>query len=135
MNPGRDHIMMRIATIGLTLLCACAVGATEPARADDRPDHFEGETSTSFADAIDRLADANRRLRELTEGRTPTPAELHEIHVASYTMENAIARLRADLDTAAAALGRLHLASERGESAAVESAAREYLGADTDGTR
>jgi arginine utilization protein RocB len=118
--------MIRIPALLLALACAAATSA--PVRADERPDHFEGEASTSFADAIDKLAAANRRLRELTADRTPSPAELHEIHVASYTMEQAIARLRGDLDAAAEALERLHLASERADVASAQAAARDFLG-------
>jgi arginine utilization protein RocB len=126
--------MPRIFAVLLTVSLAAMPGAISPVRADERPEHFEGEASTSFADAIKRLADANRRLRELTEGRTPSAGDLHEIHVASYTMEKAFARLRADLDASAEALERLHLASERADADNAKAAARDYLrGAMTDG--
>jgi hypothetical protein len=109
------------------LLALVILGGTCRAEATERPDHYEGEESASFAEAIERLADANRRLRELTDGRTPTAVELHELHVASYTMERALERLRGDLEPSAAALERLHLASERGDAKAVSAAATDYL--------
>ena len=123
--------MPRVAVLPLAICLSLASSGPTPAFADDRAEHFKDEPSSSFVDVIDQLATANGRLRELTEGRTPSAAELHEIHVASYTMEIEIARVRAKLDASAEALERLHPASERADATTARAAARDDLGAGT----
>lgn len=111
-----------LAVVGLTAaLCA------GPAVADEeRASHYEGKPAVNLQQAVRNLHEANRKL-EARLSEEMTGENMNEIHKLSYTLENALQRLDADLERIADVLEGMHVASERGKGDAVESNGRTYL--------
>lgn len=94
---------------------------------DDRVDHFEGKKATSVAQAHMLLKTYNDKLQALKEKETLAATDLGEIHLATYTLENQIAYLIADLQKMAESLEELHLTSETGDISKTEDKLDKYL--------
>ncbi|MGM0981858.1 MAG: DUF6746 family protein [Pseudomonadota bacterium] len=106
-------------------LCAGLLATT--AQAEERPDHFEGETAGSLAEAVIQFSETNRQLAELLAQEELSNAELGTIHELSYTLENALATFGEELDTMAVDLEEVHLGSESVERERVRSHGAAYL--------
>ena len=93
---------------------------------DDMPEHFEGEPSRTLEEAFDNLGVYNKKLEKLLDGEM-TPEKMGEIHVLTYTLENALQRIEDDVDDLAEALEEVHKASERAEDDTVMQKGKIYL--------
>ncbi|KPP82179.1 MAG: hypothetical protein HLUCCA04_05465 [Oceanicaulis sp. HLUCCA04] len=91
--------------------CA-ALLLTPAALGQDDDDHFEGAPSESLEEAIANLRTHTALLEARLAGEVDQEAMM-DIHEMSYTLENAVARLSAELDELAVALEEVHLASEQ----------------------
>ena len=110
-----------------SLAPACLLVVALPALADERPDHFKGKPAGTVEQAIANLNESHPKLEALVEKDSLSPQELHEIHVLTYTLENALETLRAEHARLAEVLEEVHLASESADSATVKRGGREYL--------
>lgn len=92
---------------------ACAALLLVPhAYAQEDDGHFEGLPAGSLEEAVANLRTHTALLEARLAGEVDQEAMM-DIHEISYTLENAIARLSAELDTLSAALEEVHLASEQ----------------------
>ena len=103
---------------GVMLLAIALAG---PAPADERPEHYDGVPAPTLEVALANLREA------LLESGELSAEDLHHVHRLSYTLENALERLRGELATAADDLEALHLASETAEPEVVRRRGEAYL--------
>ena len=93
----------------------------------ERVEHFEGEPAKDWEEAIAHLKAFNEKLEAKLEKDEITPDDMAKIHEWSYTMENAVGRLRTELEETAKHLEELHLGSERAETERIRKHGRKYL--------
>ena len=110
------------------LALVASLGLPAVHAAEDRPEHYQGAESATLAEAFSYLEVYNEGLAELLAREDLTASDLNRIHQMTYTMENAVARLRDELEGAAASLEELHLASERADADAAREHGDAYLG-------
>lgn len=110
------------------LLLALALALSWPALAseDDRPDHYKGEQADTLAQAYENLARYNRKLATLLDGEL-TPQTMAEIHQITYSLENALQRIKHEVSAVADTLEALHIASEQGNHVVAREKGRSYL--------
>ena len=99
-------------------------GATDNA---DRVEHFEGLPAPTMDDAVKNFAEYNAKLRHILEQKQIIGADLANVHELTYTLENALAKITAELTELAETLEAVHLASESGDIETVKSKGAEYL--------
>lgn len=115
----RKFIVSMIMTTGLTVGFA--------ASADDaRPVHFKAEPVTSLEQAIQVFREHNARLAEILDGEVNNQA-IAEIHMLTYTLENALERINNDAAGLAETLEALHLSSEKYNAGEVKKFGAAYL--------
>lgn len=95
------------------------------------PDHFEGKKAETYEEAVSNMKEANGRLEDLLADGEVTGEEFYKIHRMSYTMENALAKIREESDgnyeDVAGSLEAVHLASEKRDPETVLREGRNYL--------
>ena len=112
----------------LPLLLSAAFFA-QPALADDaRPDHYRGEASETLEQAVKNFSEYNGKLEAVlaAEGKMDLE-QMDAIHQLTYTLENALEKIRKDLDGLAETLEQVHVASEHADEETVRKAGAEYL--------
>ncbi|MEM7053157.1 MAG: DUF6746 family protein [Pseudomonadota bacterium] len=97
------------------------------ARADERPDHYEGEASETLQQAFANFAETNKRIAGILAQKEVTMADLAKIHELSYTLENALERIDDEYDELADQLEALHLASEGADIVYARGLGQAYL--------
>ncbi|WP_201245842.1 DUF6746 family protein [Halochromatium salexigens] len=118
---------MRLMPISLTLLLAIAGGvAAEEMSPEGRP-HFSGKEAATLKEALHHFEEGNEELEDYLEDGSIEGADLAHIHELTYTLENAIAKMQAELGALAATLEEVHLASEKSDIDIVLESGREYL--------
>lgn len=105
-------------TVGL----AVAAGAV----ADERPSHFKGLPAPDLATAVSNFSEYNNRLEAAINGEL-TDADLGEIHILTYTLENALEKINVDLEALAQTLEKIHIASETANRDVLKDAGPVYL--------
>lgn len=108
-----------------TVLFGAAVLLTSAAFGDDE-DHFEGLPSETLEQAVANL----RSHTALLEARLAGPVDqeaMMEIHEISYTLENAVERLSAEIGRLADVLEDVHLASERWDDETVREQGADFV--------
>jgi len=110
---------------------ALIVALTLPsiAPADERPDHYEGEPAESLEQALENLSEYNARLAAILDKNELAAADHGKIHELTYTLENALARIREEVDDMAIKLESIHVASEERDSTTIRAQAPDYLSA------
>lgn len=93
---------------------------------DDRPDHFKAESVESLEQAINVFREHNAKLAEVLAGEVDDQA-IGEIHILTYTLENALERINNDAAALAETLEELHLSSEKYNADDVKKFGAEYL--------
>ena len=114
----------------LTLLIVApmlALGLSGAAHADERPDHFEGERAATLDEALAHLSTYNARLESILAKDELGPEDTAEIHELTYTLENALAKIKSEVEGLEETLEEVHVASERYEVETVRSQGRKYL--------
>lgn len=91
--------------------------------------HFKGKQAQSWAEATAHLTEGCAELAVLLAQPELRPADMVRVHEVSYTLENAVERLRTELAQGAEALERVHKASEMGDAAAVTREGPRFLAA------
>lgn len=115
--------MKRIALLTLASTLVLAL----PALAEDRPDHYEAKLAETVEQALANLTEYNPKLASLVEKEELTPEELNQVHLLTYTLENALKRLRDEHERLAEVLEEVHVASEALDTDTVQRSGREYL--------
>ncbi len=110
---------IRLTALAAALCLGFAAGAQE-----QRISHYSGEPADSMPQALANLAEYNARLQALL---AEDEVDLHTVHELTYTLENALQRLQADLTDAAEALEEVHLASEAADAEKVKARGEDYL--------
>lgn len=98
-----------------------------PVSSDDRISHFQALPSESLEQAVTNLASHNQELKALVEKPELTNEDMVKIHELTYTLENALERLREDIESTADVLEEVHLGSETMDRNRVRDNAQRYL--------
>lgn len=106
-----------------------AFGLSATALADERPDHFEGEKAATLDEALSHLATYNAELEAILARDELGPEDTAKIHELTYTLENALERIDAEVEAMAESLEEVHVASERYQVETVRTQGRRYLDA------
>lgn len=110
------------------LMMAALIASASPAlMATERPEHYKGQASETLPQAVSNFSEYNEKLAVLIEQDDLTPAELHQVHELTYTLENALGKIQAELEGLAQTLEEVHMASEKSDAATVRSKGGEYL--------
>lgn len=105
-----------------------ALGVSAASWADsDRPAHAKGEPAETLQQAVTNLSEYNTRLEALLERDELTAKDMHDVHMLTYTLENALQKIQADLEETAAVLEEVHIASETNEPDVVKEKGQVYL--------
>jgi len=115
---------MRLTPLAATV----ALGlAGLPAAASDEVDHYAAEPSETLAEAMANLREYNAKVEEVMARDALSVQDMEEIHQYTYTMEQAVARVAAEMEKIAVVLERVHLSSEGDNPHALRGATEVYL--------
>jgi len=95
--------------------------------AGERVKHFKGEPSTTIEEARANLSEYHRRMAGILARDSLSPKDMMEIHQITYTLENALKYIADELKRLQEELEKIHLASERNDSATIRAVAPNYL--------
>ena len=110
------------AIIALSL--SAASWADDPAA---RTAHSKGEPAETLQQAVTNLSEYNGKLEALLAKAELTAMDMHEVHMLTYTLENALQKIQADLVETAEVLEEVHIASETNKPDVVKSKGQVYL--------
>ena len=117
--------MFKRSVLSLFLVAGCLV---QPALADsDRPDHYKGEPSETLEQAVKNFSEYNTRLEAALAEEPLDLAKLDVIHQLTYTLENALDKIKGDLDALSETLEAVHKASEHGDAETAKREGANYL--------
>jgi hypothetical protein len=114
----------------LSMLVAGAVFALSLSgvtHAQQRPDHFQGKSAGTLTEAYNNLAEHNKKLSAILAQDKLGPADMAKVHELSYTLENALDKIRVELVDVAKTLERVHVGSEREDFDEVKTQGQKYL--------
>ena len=97
------------------------------AQADEKYNHFPSLEAPTSTVALCNLATFNEKLAAITNKDKLTTEDMVKVHELTYTLENAVIRLQAELQTIAADLEEVHLASERLDTTTIKQSGSAYL--------
>ncbi|PHQ55620.1 MAG: hypothetical protein COA29_04930 [Porticoccus sp.] len=103
------------------------LGPSASALASERPDHFHGKPADTLEAALTNFAEYNRELAVILKKEEITSRDMAQIHELTYTLENALNKIRSDLDGLAGTLEKVHVASERAETGIARVQGSAYL--------
>jgi|TARA_R110000851_G_scaffold328522_1_gene499412 membrane-bound lytic murein transglycosylase len=103
------------------------LGPFGSALASERPDHFHGKPADTLEAALTNFAEYNRELAAILKKEEVTSIDMAQIHELTYTLENALNKIRSDLNGLAETLEKVHVASERAETGVVRVQGSAYL--------
>ena len=89
--------------------------------------HFKGEKAETLSQAVQQFSEQNKKLAAILQKGAIEPKEMADIHIMTYTLENALAKLKSELDTIEELLEDVHKASEYGETQKVLKQGQKYL--------
>lgn len=93
----------------------------------DPVEHFEGRSAETLEQAVSNFNKGNARLDKLLSQDSLSAADVAAIHELTYTLENALGKINADLDALAVTLEEIHLGSEDNDAARVKAQGDKYL--------
>ncbi len=111
------------------ILISVLTSIVNTASAEERYDHFPSLEAADMKTAFCNIQSYNQTLASITAKETLTAEDMVKVHELTYTLENAIMRLQADLNQAAVDLEEVHLASERLEQNTIQTSGKRYLDA------
>ncbi len=112
-----------VATIGSLLFTGFM------AQADEKYSHFPSLEAPTTSAALCNLATFNEKLQAIATKKELSPEDMVKVHELTYTLENAIVRLKKDLDTIAVDLEKVHKASEHLNQNIIKNSGDKYLAA------
>jgi hypothetical protein len=124
-NPPEDSPVNHALRVAVLTLSTCLAAS---AIASERPAHFKGVPSHTLTEAVANLSDYNQRL-EAALSQELTPERMAEVHILSYTLENALNKINEELDQIAETLEEVHVASETAQPQTVKTQGERYLSA------
>lgn len=80
------NIILPVLALSLCLL--------KPSMVEERPAHHEGKPAPALAVALANLKAGNAELAEILQKKELSGGDLNRVHILSYTMENALERIR-----------------------------------------
>lgn len=89
-------------------------------------DHFKGQPANTLEQAVANISEYNNQLETLLTSEL-SPEVLGQIHILTYTLENALEKLDDSIDQLEDTLEKVHKASEHADSETVQSAGKQYL--------
>ncbi len=104
-----------------------AFAISAPTLASERPDHFKGKPAETLEQALSNFSEYNNKLSAIVVRDTLTPLELHQVHELTYTLENALEKIRAELEVLADTLEAVHVASEHSDPETAKVQGKAYL--------
>ena len=116
---------MKKITFLITSLFALSLSAM--IQAEERPDHFKGKSSETLEQAVANFSEYNGKLADLLAKDALSPQDLHQVHELTYTLENALEKLNAELVELANTLEAVHVASENGDAKTTQVQGASYL--------
>ncbi|MCW5599326.1 MAG: hypothetical protein KIT59_09470 [Nitrosomonas sp.] len=116
--------MKKIAFLITSLL---ALSLSTMAQAEERPDHFKGKPSETLEQAVVNFSEYNGKLADLLAKDALSPQDLHQVHELTYTLENALEKINAELTELANTLEAVHVASENGDAKTTKEQGARYL--------
>ncbi|HBZ30747.1 MAG TPA: hypothetical protein DEO56_09165 [Nitrosomonas nitrosa] len=96
-------------------------------QAEERPDHFKGKPSETLEQAVANFSEYNGKLADLLAKDALSLQDLHQVHELTYTLENALEKLNAELTELANTLEAVHVASENGDAKTTKEQGARYL--------
>jgi hypothetical protein len=117
---------MKTKTLLLAALCTGLI-ATPALADDDRPDHFKGEPAPTLDVAVSNFSTYNQELATLLAQDELSPEDLASVHQLTYTLENALEKITAEVETMAETLEEVHLGSETNDPERVQDNGATYL--------
>jgi uncharacterized membrane protein (DUF4010 family) len=112
---------LQFSALSLGLLCTAASLASE------RPDHYQGKSADTLAEAVSNFSEYNSKLEAILAKGNLSADDIHAIHQLTYTLENALGRINADFSALGETLEKVHVASEDADTATVQQQGRLYL--------
>lgn len=109
------------------VLVALSLAASTAAFADDRPDHYEGKSAENLEQALANFSEYNKKFAAILAKKELVAADMHQVHELTYTMENALEKIRDELEDLADTLEEVHQASESADIAEVKKHGQIYL--------
>ena len=97
------------------------------AQASERLDHFKGEQPKSMIEAYSILQTYNEKLEAIIAQETLSASDLNDIHQITYSLENALQYIDANLRSTAEQLEVVHKLSETGQAVKTLEEAKKYL--------
>ena len=92
---------------------------------DDR--HFHGERVDSLSQAVKVFSEQNKKFAAMLEKGSISLKEMGDIHQMTYSMENALRKIKREVDEMEYLLEEVHEASEHGGNQKVLEDGRKYL--------
>lgn len=114
-----------VAVAALTCI-GLAVPASASGGLEGRPKHFKAAPSETLDQALGNLREYNARLASVLAGPVDDAAMV-EVHQLTYTLENALKRLDAEVEQLAETLEKVHVGSEKLDREVVQRNGRVYL--------
>ena len=102
------------------LVCTTTLPASEV-------EHYSGKEAKTLEQAVTNLREYNRKLGALVAKNDLAAGELEQVHRLTYTLENALERIRSELAGMAGDLETVHQASERREADTVRKHGKAFL--------
>ncbi|ANB03296.1 DUF6746 family protein [Ectothiorhodospira sp. BSL-9] len=115
----KKYLMIAALTAGMAMSSTAALA--------DRVDHFKGKSADTLEQALENFVEYNRKLEAALAGDELTPEAVAHIHELTYTLENALERMKQDLAELADTLEEVHLASEVNDVERIREEGRKYL--------
>ena len=94
-------------------------------------DHFKGLPAENLPEAVANFAEYNQKLADVLGGELTNEAMV-EVHELTYTLENALEKIHAEVAELVDTLEELHLASEAFDPEAVKQQGEAYLSVATE---
>lgn len=113
--------------IRTSVLLTASLLLSTAAFADDKLDHFKGEPSRTLAEAMNNFSEYNRKLAELIAKDNLAPQDMHDVHVLTYTLENALQKIDDSVDELEELLEEVHKGSEHADPDKVKRQGKAYL--------
>lgn len=111
---------MQIAVLGLGLVLSSTALANQPVK------HYKGEPSETLMQAVANFSEYNQKLKAILK-QDLTQENMGQIHQLSYTLENAIAKMKEEINTMADNLEAVHIASETMDTETTKTKGKAYL--------
>lgn len=112
----------------LKIVCSIIILSSFFVSASDREySHFKALEPASTAEAFCFLAKYNAELAAITSKEKMSPEDMVKVHELTYTIENAVGKLKDSLTIAAEDLEKTHKASEILKHDVIKESAQMYL--------